>query len=105
MGHISGITSRRMFGGYGIYKDKVFFGLIAEGILYFKVGASTQREYEKRNSKPFTYSRKNGKVVTMSYWEVPEEIMNGREHLEEWAEESVAIISTNKKHPSEDVCA
>ncbi len=32
------LTSRRMFGGVGLYGEGVFFGLIANDVLYFKVG-------------------------------------------------------------------
>ena len=30
LGHISGITSRKMFGGYGIYLDGVIFAIITD---------------------------------------------------------------------------
>lgn len=36
LGHIDGISSRAMFGGWGIYLDKVIVGIIAEGELYLK---------------------------------------------------------------------
>jgi len=36
LGDIPGITSRAMFGGYGIYRDGIIFSLIAFNQLYFK---------------------------------------------------------------------
>ena len=52
---ISGISSRAMFGGFGLYKDGAIFGIIVEGELYFKVGESNRGDYEELNSRPFTY--------------------------------------------------
>ena len=86
---INGISSRPMFGGFGIYRDGVFFALIGEGELYFKVDDSNQADYEKRGSKPFIYTGHKGKDVTMSYWLLPEEIMEDRDKLVKWVEKSI----------------
>lgn len=94
---IEGITSRQMFGGYGFYKDGIFFALIAEGKLYFKVGKSNKDDYEQYNSKPFNFEMKNGKVTTMSYWEVPETILEEREALSIWIEKAVLAAKESKK--------
>ena len=48
LGDISGITSRAMFGGWGVYKDGTIFGIIFDGELYFKVDKSNfkiQKEF------------------------------------------------------------
>ena len=90
------ITSRKMFGGYGLYQDRIIFGIIADDTLYFKVDDSNREEYYARGSKPFRYH--NGKKeTTMSYWEVPEEIMENRELLSEWIETSTDISRKAKK--------
>ena len=96
MGHIPGITSRGMFGGYGIYFDGIFFGLIADDTLYFKVDETNQKDYEAEGSKPFHYSRKDKKAITMSYWEVPEKIMENSELLETWVLRSVDAARNSK---------
>jgi DNA transformation protein and related proteins len=95
MSGIDGITSRAMFGGWGFYKYGKIFGLIADGKLYFKVDDSNKAEYMSYGSKPFEYYGKKGKAITMSYWEVPSDILEDREELEEWIEKSVSI--QNKK--------
>ncbi len=96
LGDVSGITSRAMFGGWGVYKYGVFFGLIADGTLYFKGDETTQKEYESLGSEPFRYSRKDAKKITMSYWLVPESVMEDRELLNEWVDRSVMIAKRNK---------
>lgn len=99
LSEMHGITSKAMFGGWGIYKNGIIFGIIIEGELYFKVGDENRDEFEKMDSHPFTYSNKNGKSVTMSYWLVPEEVLEDRERVRILADQSVAINEKKKKQP------
>ena len=86
-----------MFGGWGIYKNGIFFALIADGVLYFKVDESNKKDYEDLESEPFVYNAK-GKSMTMSYWNLPEEIMSDQQLLKEWVDKSVlAGVSSKKK--------
>lgn len=86
---ILGVSSRAMFGGWGIYKDSQIFAIIANGKLYFKVGPGNQSDYIQHNSQPFVYHMPNGKKTTMSYWELPEEIAESRDQLREWIDTSL----------------
>ncbi len=97
LGHIFGITSRAMFGGWGIYKDGVIFALIIGGVLYFKVGKENRAQFEKHGSKPFHYKNKS-KDVILPYWELPEEVMGDREMIETWIAQSAAVSAAKKKH-------
>jgi DNA transformation protein len=65
---LDGVDARRMFGGYGLYRDETFFGILHKGKLYFKVDESTIGEYRKRKMKPF---RPNLKQTLRSYYQVP----------------------------------
>lgn len=87
---VAGITCRPMFGGYCLYKDGVAFGMIANDTLYFKVGDSNHSDYEKLGSSPFTYSNR-GKVYAMSYWEVPQEVMDNPDMLKKWILKSQGV--------------
>lgn len=40
------IRARKMFGGVGIYLHGLFFALIADEVLYFKVDDSNRPDYE-----------------------------------------------------------
>lgn len=97
LGDISGITSRAMFGGWGVYKDGTIFGIIFDGELYFKVDKSNQADYEKCGSRPFEYARGGGQTI-LSYWLLPEEIMEDQEKLFEWAQISADISRRSKKN-------
>jgi DNA transformation protein len=80
------VEARRMFGGYGLYQDETFFGIIHRGRLYFKIDESTVGEYRKRKMKPI---RPNAKQTLKSYYQVPVEIIEDADELREWAEKAI----------------
>lgn len=92
---LPGVRARAMFGGWGIYKEDVIFAIIVDDQLYFKVDKTNQGQYERHGSRPFTYQSR-GKSVAMSYWEVPAEVIDDREEVTRWAEESYHISRQGK---------
>lgn len=99
LSHCDSITSRAMFGGYGIYKNGVIFAIIARDELYFKVDQSNIEQYKKQGSEAFTFEAK-GKVSKMSYWKVPLLIMEDETQLKDWVEQSYNISLKNKIKPT-----
>ncbi len=91
------IKVRKMFGGFGIYQHDIFFALIIDNILYFKVNDTNRPHYEALDSRPFTYESKNKKIVTMSYWEVPIEVLENNMKLAEWVQQAVQAANLSKK--------
>ena len=89
---LADVEARRMFGGYGLYRDETFFGIIHKGILYFKIDESTIGEYRRRKMKPF---RPNAKQTLKSYYQVPVEIIEDGDRLADWA--AAAIRCTKRK--------
>jgi len=81
------VTARRMFGGYGIYHDGLMFALVADDTLYLKADAENLRYFEDEGLGPFGYN-KNGKLVKMSYYRAPDEIMDDRKQAAVWARRS-----------------
>ena len=47
------ISSRAMFGGFGIYREGTIVGIVISEELYLKVDATNQVEYEAMGSIPF----------------------------------------------------
>lgn len=94
---IPGIRSKAMFGGYGIYKDAVFFALIADDQLYFKGDEASKADYLVHGSEPFVYKNPKGKNMIMKYWLVPDEVMEDSHVLKNWVERAVAIARRAKK--------
>ncbi len=90
LSQLPGIRARAMFGGWGLYKEDTIFAIIVDDQLYFKVDDTNQAQYEQHGSRPFTYESR-GRSVTMSYWEVPAEVIDDREEITHWAEASYHI--------------
>ncbi len=88
------VTSRKMFGGVGLYRDGKMFGLIADGIMYLKVDDSNREDFIQAGSAPFRpYPNK---PASTSYYEVPSEILEDPEELVKWAEGSLTIQKKKK---------
>ncbi|MBA7611322.1 hypothetical protein ES703_18542 [subsurface metagenome] len=83
LGPIGDITSRAMFGGYGIFHQGLMFAVISEDVLYFKVNDSNREMYKKAQSKPFPHG--------ISYWEVPPDVLEENARLHQWANISIEI--------------
>ena len=80
------VTCRRMFGCDGLYQNGVFFGIIAQGRLYFKTNATTRAAYMQQGMQPF---RANPKQTLKSYYEVPIDILEDHTQLLRWAQQAV----------------
>ena len=91
------VTSRRMFGGAGLYHNGVMFALIADDTLYFRVDDTNRSDYEDAGSGPFLPYP--GKSSVMPYYEVPVDIIETRDMLARWAEDAAgaALRSSRKK--------
>lgn len=84
------VSSRRMFGGVGLYCDEFFFGLIAEDTLYLRVDDANRGDYTARGAAPFRpYADRPG--VSMSYFEAPAAVLEDARRLAEWARRSVEV--------------
>ena len=93
------IRARPMFGGVGLYSGEIFFALIADDTLYFKVDDSTRPEFEARGMGPFRPFGDAG--GTMQYYQLPEDLLEDPEALRPWAEKAVAIARQHKsRRPS-----
>ncbi|MBX4205518.1 MAG: TfoX/Sxy family protein [Candidatus Doudnabacteria bacterium] len=89
------VTARPMFGGYGVYQAGVFFAIIVDDVLYFKVDDTNRADYEKLGSEQFFYPTKKG-PMPMAYWNVPEEVMEDHKKAAAWAKKSIAIKKAKK---------
>lgn len=82
---VDGVTFKRMFGGYGIFRHGLMFALIEDDTLYFKADEQNKNEFTARDLGPFTYM-KAGKRMPMSYYRAPEETLDNSDDMVEWAE-------------------
>lgn len=79
---LDGVSARRMFGGHGLYREAVFFGIVHDGRLYFRTDEASRADYRARGMQPF---RPNPKQTLKNYFEVPVDIIESPQRLREWA--------------------
>jgi DNA transformation protein len=93
---LPGLRARSMFGGHGLYAGSVFFGIIAEGTLYFKVDEHNRAMMSAAGGEPFSYAAKDKTEVSLGYLSVPEEILERPEEAVRWAESAIAVAKRAK---------
>ena len=88
------VRSRAMFGGVGIYSGELFFALIADDTVYFKVDDTNRPDFVSRGMEPFRPMGMEGEV--MQYYAVPEDVLEDPESLKPWVEGALAAARRKK---------
>ena len=82
------VSSRKMFGGYGIFESGSMFALItSDGIVHLKVDDSNRAKFEKAGSEKFG---------RMPYYEIPANVLKNTRSLRSWASASLALAKSSK---------
>jgi DNA transformation protein len=89
------LRARSMFGGVGIYAGKLFFALIADDTLYFKVDDTNRPDFQRLGMGPFQPYGEDGEV--MQYYQVPAALLEDSEALRPWAEKAIAVAANKAK--------
>jgi len=90
------VRARAMFGAHGLYQGEAFFAILDEGRLFFKTDAVSQADYAARGMGPFTYESR-GRVMTMSYHEVPPDVLEDAFELVVWARQAIQVAIQSRK--------
>jgi DNA transformation protein and related proteins len=97
------VVVRRMFGGAGIFREGLMFGLVFDGAIFLRVDQDSIPDFEREGSRPFVYTRAKspGKVgrASLSYWRLPERLYDDPEELVVWATRALAIVQRKKTAP------
>ena len=96
LGALPELRARAMFGAHGLYAGDKFFGILDEGRLFFKTDAASATDYTARGMGAFTYESR-GKVLTMSYHEVPPDVLENAPELTAWARQAIQVATNSKK--------
>ncbi len=84
MRSIGPVYAKGMFGGHGVFLNKLMFALIFDQTLYFKADKDTRNAFIDLGLEPFVFVAK-GKRTAMSYYQSPEETMENLDDMNEWA--------------------
>ena len=88
------IRTQSMFGGVGIYAGELFFALIDDDLVYFKVDDRNRSAFENRGMGPFMPEGEGGEV--MQYYQVPEDVLEDMEELRSWMEGAIGVAQRKK---------
>ena len=92
------VRARAMFGGVGIYAGEVFFALIANDVLYVRTDDATRPAFESLGMPAFRPFEEHGPV--MSYYQLPEEILEDADALREWASRAITGARAHRRRPT-----
>src|SRR4051794_1567608 len=84
------LTMRRMFGKTGVFCDGVMFGVVAEDTLYFRVDDQNRQAFKEAESSPPLNYVKQGRTIDLSFWHVPERLIDEPDELVTWARSALA---------------
>jgi DNA transformation protein len=79
--------AKRMFGGHGLYRGGVMFGIVVDDRLYLKVDDGNVADYEREALRPFQYTRA-GRTVALSYRAAPDGLLDSGQALQDWSKKA-----------------
>ena len=88
------VRARPMFGGFGFYAEDLFFALLMQGQLYFKIDDASRPIYEKHGVELFRPAPDRPDLV-FRYCKVPAAVFDGPD-LIAWAEAAVGTARRDR---------
>ncbi|MBL4732428.1 MAG: TfoX/Sxy family protein [Rhizobiaceae bacterium] len=102
---VGDVTFKSMFGGVGIFRYGLMFGLVFDDRVALKADQETEKDFLDEGLEQWTYSRNKASGTSkrsMGYWYIPERLLEDAEELRDWALKAfdVAVRADMKKPPS-----
>jgi len=92
-----GISARRMFSGYGLFRQGAMFGLISRDTLYLRVDDRNRPDFIAAGSRVFRYSRGPTREIEIrGYMECPPDILEDTEAMLHWAKAAASAALAAK---------
>jgi DNA transformation protein len=83
---VPNITTRKMFGGLGVYSDGIIFAIIGpESTFYIKANERLAADLKEEGSFQFAYEKRSGQTTKMGYWTLPDSAQDDPELAAKWA--------------------
>jgi DNA transformation protein len=95
---LGGVSPRKMFGGWGIFKNGLMFAVVIQDVLNFKADDQSVDRFESLGLKPFSYEAK-GRSVALRYYQAPAETLEDAQAMAEWAGDAYACALRHHKAP------
>jgi TfoX/Sxy family transcriptional regulator of competence genes len=82
-----------MFGGVGIFSEKIMCSLIYDGVLFFRSIEETASCYSS-DSVQFQHPSRSSK---MPYWSVSDHVINNKSKFLDWADNAFHLAKSLKR--------
>ena len=88
------ITTRKMFGGLGIYSEGTIFAIaMSDGQLKLKGAGAMAETFDAEGWERWTYTREGSdKVTAMPYWSLPDALLDNPGEASNWARRALAEL-------------
>jgi DNA transformation protein len=84
------LTMRRMFGKIGVFCNGLMFGMVTDDTLYVRVDDHNRKVFKEAESAPPLNYEKKGRTIDLSFWRVPERLLDEPDELVMWARAALA---------------
>lgn len=99
LAEVHDVVARRMFGGFGLYLEGTFFGLIDADEVYLRVDDESRDDFVVRGMSAFRPVRSQPERVSNAYYRLPGAVLDDRELLAVWAQRA-AIAARRADTPT-----
>jgi DNA transformation protein len=99
------VTMRRMFGKTGVFCNGLMFGMVTDDTLYVRVDDQNRDVFKEAQSAPPLNYEKKGATIDLSFWRVPERLLDEPDELVLWARAALAAarrVTAKRKRPVPD---
>jgi DNA transformation protein len=94
------VTTQRMLGKTGVFRDGVMFAMVADDTLYFRVDDHNRAVFREAEAFPPLSYEKGGRSIGLSFWRAPERLFDEPNELMTWARAAAAAahrVATKRK--------
>ena len=103
MAPVGHVTTRRRCGKTGVFCDGVMLGMVSENTLYLRVDEGNRAAFKEAEAFPPLNYRKQGELIDLSFWRVPERLFDEPDEFVEWARIALAAarrVAAKGKRPA-----
>ena len=90
-----GVSSRRMFGGAGLYAEGVMFGAVMDDVIYLKADDALRADLAAEGSEPWVYTYPSGpragEAMEMGYMTLPDSALDEPDAACAWGRRALDV--------------
>jgi DNA transformation protein len=79
-----------MFGAAAVYADGLIVALLDDGVVWMKADEENEPALKAAGATQFTYPMKDGRIMPLAYWSLPDAAVDDADEAVRWARMSLA---------------